>query len=239
MTHNSRLRRVVGAPCSFLGFGVRGRRSRDCPSGRRVVDHDHDDPDRNGRLGGIEPIRDGLDGGFRSVRRLFALRLRPEHAECLHDQGRHGGKDAAVVRRPGDGQSADWPGARQRWGSPSPDPGVNKHLLGEVKRKDIGGEQVTYAGKLLYLFDIAPHQFSGENFVDGPPAPTLARVLVPGVGEGRKPATGAIAVTTEIIPNGPTVLAADMFQGMGATPIVVYTYSKDTKNHSACSGPAP
>ena len=39
---------------------------------------------------------------------------------------------------------------------------MNKHLLGEIRRgKDVGGEQVTYAGKLLYLFDIAPHQFIG------------------------------------------------------------------------------
>ena len=51
-----------------------------------------------------------------------------------------------------------------------------------------------------------------------------------------KPVTGPIAVTTETIPNGPTVLAADMFQGMGATPIVVYTYSKDKKDHSVCTG---
>ncbi len=43
-------------------------------------------------------------------------------------------------------------------------------------------------------------------------------------------------VTTQTIPNGPTVLAANLFQGMGATPIVVYTYSKDSKGHSACTG---
>jgi len=51
-----------------------------------------------------------------------------------------------------------------------------------------------------------------------------------------QPAVGSIAVSTEAIPNGPTVLAADMFQGIGGgTPIVVYTYSKDTKGHSACT----
>ena len=133
-------------------------------------------------------------------------------------------------------KTADWP-VLTTVGKPVAGPGVNKHLLGEVKRKDIGGEQVTYAGKLLYLFDIAPHQFSGENFVETvlPLPPWHGYWYLVSAKDG-KPATGAIAVTTEMIPNGPTVLAADMFQGMGATPIVVYTYSKDTKNHSACSG---
>jgi predicted lipoprotein with Yx(FWY)xxD motif len=27
-----------------------------------------------------------------------------------------------------------------------------------------------------------------------------------------------------------------MFQGQGATPIIVYSYSKDSKGHSACTG---
>ncbi len=50
------------------------------------------------------------------------------------------------------------------------------------------------------------------------------------------PAVGAIAISTQTQPNGATVLAAAMFQGMGATPIIVYSYSKDSKNHSNCTG---
>ena len=50
------------------------------------------------------------------------------------------------------------------------------------------------------------------------------------------PAVGAIAISTQTQPNGATVLAASMFQGMGATPIIVYSYSKDSKNHSNCTG---
>jgi predicted lipoprotein with Yx(FWY)xxD motif len=131
---------------------------------------------------------------------------------------------------------ADWP-ALTTLGKPIAGAGVDKHLLGEIERKDIGGEQVTYAGKLLYLFDMAPHQFSGENFVE------TVRPLPPWHGywylvsaKDGKPATGPATVTTQTIPNGPNVLAVDMFQGVGTTPIVVYTYGKDKKDHSACTG---
>ncbi len=88
-------------------------------------------------------------------------------------------------------KSADWP-VLTTVGKPVAGPGVNKHLLGEVNRKDIGGEQVTYAGKLLYLFDMAPRPVHrGEFRRDGAPAPALARVLVPGVGEGREAGFGS------------------------------------------------
>ncbi|HEX4174450.1 MAG TPA: hypothetical protein VHY81_00935, partial [Acidimicrobiales bacterium] len=45
-------------------------------------------------------------------------------------------------------KTADWP-ALTTVGKPIAGPGVNKHLLGMVNRKDIGGDQVTYAGQLL------------------------------------------------------------------------------------------
>jgi predicted lipoprotein with Yx(FWY)xxD motif len=50
------------------------------------------------------------------------------------------------------------------------------------------------------------------------------------------PAVGPVAVSTQKQPDGSTVLASAMFQGMGTTPIIVYSYSKDTKNHSNCTG---
>jgi predicted lipoprotein with Yx(FWY)xxD motif len=133
-------------------------------------------------------------------------------------------------------KSADWP-ALTTVGKPVAGPGVDKHLLGEVTRKDIAGQQVTYGGKLLYLFDMAPHQFTGENFVETvlPLPPWHGYWYLVSAHDGT-PATGPAAVTTETIPQGPTVLAADLFQGMGPTPIVVYTYTKDAKNHSACTG---
>ena len=60
-------------------------------------------------------------------------------------------------------KTADWP-ALTTTGKPVAGTGVNKHLLGMVNRKDIGGDQVTYAGKLLYMFDPAPGQYGGVNF---------------------------------------------------------------------------
>lgn len=133
-------------------------------------------------------------------------------------------------------KTADWP-ALTTVGKPVAGPGVNKSLLGVVHRTDISGDQVTYAGKLLYLFDRAAHQFTGVNFVETvaplPPWHGLWYLVSPNNGQ---PVEGPIPLSTEALPSGKTVLAAAMFQGMGATPITVYTYSKDTKDHSTCSG---
>ena len=136
-------------------------------------------------------------------------------------------------------KQAEWP-ALTTVGKPIAGPGVNKHLLGEVYRKDIKADQVTYAGNLLYLFDMGPHQFTGVNFED------TAAPLAPWHGVWRLvsaknglPTAGPMTVSTQKQPDGSTVLAASMFQGMAGTgglPIIVYTYSKDTKNHSNCSG---
>ena len=45
-------------------------------------------------------------------------------------------------------------------------PGVQQRLLGTVYRKDIGADQVTSAGKLLYLFDPKPNMFTGASFME-------------------------------------------------------------------------
>jgi predicted lipoprotein with Yx(FWY)xxD motif len=134
-------------------------------------------------------------------------------------------------------KTAEWP-ALTTVGKPVAGPGVNKHLLGVVYRKDIKADQVTYAGQLLYLFDMGAHQFTGVNFMD------LTAPLAPWHGVWRLvsaknglPAVGPITISTQQT-DGATVLAASMFQGMagvGGLPIIVYTYSKDTKNHSHCT----
>jgi predicted lipoprotein with Yx(FWY)xxD motif len=133
-------------------------------------------------------------------------------------------------------KTADWP-ALTTVGKPVAGPGVNKSLLGLVHRTDIGGDQVTYAGKLLYLFDQAPHQFSGVNFMETvAPLPPWHGVWYLVASTNGAPVEGPIALSTEPLPSGRSVLAAAMFQGMGGTPITVYTYSKDAKNHSTCTG---
>ncbi|HEV3368818.1 MAG TPA: hypothetical protein VG074_04590 [Acidimicrobiales bacterium] len=133
-------------------------------------------------------------------------------------------------------KTADWP-ALTTVGKPVAGPGVNKSLLGLVHRTDIGGDQVTYAGRLLYLFDQAPHQFSGVNFMETvAPLPPWHGVWYLVSSTNGAPVEGPIALSTEALPSGKSVLAAAMFQGMGGTPITVYTYSKDAKNHSTCTG---
>lgn len=133
-------------------------------------------------------------------------------------------------------QSADWP-VLTTVGKPIAGPGVDKHLLGQVYRKDIGAEQVTYAGQLLYLFDPKPGEFSGVNFMETalplPPWHGLWRLVS---AKNGLPAVGPIAISTQTQPNGSSVLAAAMFQGVGTTPFIVYNYSKDTKGHSNCTG---
>lgn len=133
-------------------------------------------------------------------------------------------------------KTADWP-TLTTVGKPVAGQGVKQHLLGSVYRKDIGADQVTYAGKLLYLFDMKPDQFTGANFMETalplPPWRGLWRMVSP---ENGLPVVGPIPVTTQKQPDGATVLAADMFQGEGTTPIIVYTDSKDSKDHSACTG---
>jgi predicted lipoprotein with Yx(FWY)xxD motif len=122
-------------------------------------------------------------------------------------------------------KTADWP-ALTTVGKPVAGPGVNKSLLGLVHRTDIGGDQVTYAGKLLYLFDQAPHQFSGVNFMETvAPLPPWHGVWYLVSSTNGAPVEGPIALSTEALPSGKSVLAAAMFQGMGGT-----------KNHSNCTG---
>ena len=133
-------------------------------------------------------------------------------------------------------QSADWP-ALTTVGKPVAGPGVDKHLLGMVYRKDIGADQVTYGGQLLYLFDPKPGQFTGVNFMEtAAPLPPWHGIWRLVSAKDGLPAVGPIAISTQTQPNRSSVLAAAMFQGQGTTPIIVYGYSKDTKDHSNCSG---
>ena len=133
-------------------------------------------------------------------------------------------------------QTADWP-ALTTVGKPVAGPGVSKHLLGMVYRKDLGADQVTYAGQLLYLFDPKPGQFSGVNFMEtvAPLAPWHGVWRLVSAKNGL-PAVGPIAISTQKQSNGATVLTAAMFQGQGGLPIIVYSYSKDSKDHSNCTG---
>jgi predicted lipoprotein with Yx(FWY)xxD motif len=132
--------------------------------------------------------------------------------------------------------TADWP-IVSTVGKPVAGKGVNKHLLGSVYRKDIKADQVTYGGKLLYLFDQKPNVFQGVNFVETVlPLPPNHGIWFAVSAKNGLPATGPMTVTTQAQSGGASVLAVDMFQGVGAGAIVVYSSSKDTKGHSKCTG---
>ena len=158
----------------------------------------------------------------------------------MHHEGRPGEQPSRFrAPAPETDKTADWP-ALSTVGKPVAGPGVNKHLLGMVYRKDIGADQVTYNGKLLYMFDPAPGQYGGVNFMETvAPLPPWHGLWYLVSAKNGLPATGPVAISTQKQTDGSTVLTAAMFQGMaGPTglPIVVYSYSKDSKNHSNCTG---
>ena len=132
--------------------------------------------------------------------------------------------------------SADWP-IVSTVGKPIAGHGVNQHLLGTIYRKDIKAEQVTYAGKLLYLFDDKPNVFEGVNFVETvQPLPPWHGLWWAVSAKNGLAATGPMTISTQTQPSGGTVLNVQMFQGVGATGIVVYTSKNDTKGYSKCTG---
>ena len=63
---------------------------------------------------------------------------------------------------PSNDQTAEWPAVTTS-GPPVAGPGVSQKLLGTVQRGGIG-EQVTYAGHPLYLFETSPDQITGEGW---------------------------------------------------------------------------
>jgi predicted lipoprotein with Yx(FWY)xxD motif len=128
-------------------------------------------------------------------------------------------------------KKAEWP-AITSVGSPVAGPGVSQKLLGTVSRPGIG-EQITYAGHPLYLFDMGPGQITGEGWDEPtlPPWHGLWWLVSPA---GSPLASPGTLTTTTVA--GKTVLAALMETGAGWFAFPVYAYSKDTKGASACAG---
>jgi predicted lipoprotein with Yx(FWY)xxD motif len=129
-----------------------------------------------------------------------------------------------VCTGPSTSQHADWP-AYTTSGKPVAGPGVKQSLLGEVDRKGVG-EQVTYNGHPLYLFDAIPGSPSGEGW-DEPSLPAdhgMWWLLSPsGVPVGSE---GTLATVTI---KGHAYLGAQVTNGAGGALIVpVYSYSAGT-----------
>lgn len=126
---------------------------------------------------------------------------------------------------------AEWPAITTN-GRPVAGAGVDQALLGTVDRPGIG-DQVTYAGHLLYLFDEGPGMLTGEGW-DEPTLPPWHGVWWLVSPSGAPLAWPEMLTTTDI--GGKAALAAMMFTGIGWEPFPVYSYTKDTATSSACSG---
>jgi predicted lipoprotein with Yx(FWY)xxD motif len=126
---------------------------------------------------------------------------------------------------------AEWP-AITTDGAPVAGAGVNQSLLGVVKKAGIG-EQVTYAGYPLYLFDTSPGAVTGEGW-DEPSLPPWHGVWWLVSPSGAPLAWPGTLTTTHI--GGKTVLATMMLTGIGWEPFPIYSYSKDSSSASTCTG---
>jgi predicted lipoprotein with Yx(FWY)xxD motif len=136
-----------------------------------------------------------------------------------------------VCTGPSTSQHADWP-AYTTTGTPVAGPGVKQSMLGEIDRKGIG-EQVTYNGHPLYLFDAIPGSPSGEGW-DEPSLPAdhgMWWLLSP----GGLP-IGSEGTLSTVTVKGHTYLGAQVVDGAGGVLVVpVYTYSGGVACTGQCS----
>jgi predicted lipoprotein with Yx(FWY)xxD motif len=135
---------------------------------------------------------------------------------------------------PSNDKNAEWP-AITTTGRPVAGPGVRQSLLGSVYRKGVG-DQVTYAGHPLYLFDQMPGSVTGEGWFE-PGLPPWYGIwwLMSAAGE---PVPWAGTLTTTTI-GGHKVLAESYQTGAGWINFPLYTFSGDTAGeYAACSARA-
>jgi len=116
-------------------------------------------------------------------------------------------------------------------GAPVAGKGVTQKLLGTVNRAGLG-EQVTYGGHPLYLFDQGAGQITGEGWDEPtlPPWHGLWYLVTPAAQPLAWPGT----LTTLKVKNK-TVLAALVLTGAGWTAAPLYSFSADTSSKSNCT----
>jgi predicted lipoprotein with Yx(FWY)xxD motif len=125
-----------------------------------------------------------------------------------------------------EGGQSEWP-AVTTTGPPVAGSGVKQGLLGMVSRSGLG-DQVTYAGHPLYLFDMGAGQITGEGW-DEPGLPPWHGLWYVMSAKGT-PVPWAGSLTTSTI-GGKTVLAAQMETLVGWISFPLYRYTK-----GACTG---
>jgi predicted lipoprotein with Yx(FWY)xxD motif len=132
---------------------------------------------------------------------------------------------------PSSDQKAEWPAVTTN-STPIAGPGVSQKLLGTVSRAGIG-EQVTYAGHPLYLFESQPDEITGEGW-DEPSIPPWHGLwyLVSPTGN---PLAWPGTLTTLKVGNQ-TVLGALELTLPGWEAFPLYSYSGDSSTKSTCTG---
>jgi predicted lipoprotein with Yx(FWY)xxD motif len=133
--------------------------------------------------------------------------------------------------------SDDWP-AFTTTAAPVAGPGVNQKLLGTIARKGIG-DQVTYAGHPLYLFDpsSAPFDPLGVDYVEtvSPLAPWHGYWFLVSAFDGDP--VGVATIESASTPDGERVLAVEGDPNIDPFALATYTYSRDPRDESTCTGP--
>jgi predicted lipoprotein with Yx(FWY)xxD motif len=133
--------------------------------------------------------------------------------------------------------SDDWP-ALTTGATPIAGPGVNRRLLGSVERTGIG-DQVTYAGHPLYLFDPSSFPFHplGVNYVETaePLGPWQGYWFLVSAANGN-PVAGVASLTRATLPDGSRVLAVTGDPNINPFAVAVYTFSRDRLGVSTCTG---
>jgi predicted lipoprotein with Yx(FWY)xxD motif len=132
---------------------------------------------------------------------------------------------------PSTDKKAEWPALTTN-GAPVAGPGTVASDLGAVQRAGIG-DQVTYNGHPLYLFDQGPGQVTGEEW-DEPSLPPWHGIWYVVSPAGNPLAWSANLTTTTV--GKKTVLATLMFTGIGWAKFPVYEYTSDTATSSHCAG---
>lgn len=130
--------------------------------------------------------------------------------------------------------NAEWP-AVTTTAAPVAGPGVESKLLGTMKRGGIG-EQLTYDGHPLYLFDQSPGSTSGVGFVEGglPPWHGVWYLVSP----AGTPLNWPTMLTETQIKGKPALgLMIETLVGLRVEP--VYAYSKGTACTGACAAAWP
>jgi predicted lipoprotein with Yx(FWY)xxD motif len=135
-----------------------------------------------------------------------------------------------VCTGPSTSTTVEWP-AYTTTATPVAGPGVKKSLLGEVSRAGVG-EQVTYNGHPLYLFDKVPGAPGGENWDEATlPADHGVWWLVSPSGVP----IGSEGVLSTVTIDGHKDLGAELVDGGGIIVVPVYTYSSGTKCTGSCA----